>query len=537
MKNKLVAFLACTMFVSTVMLSENITVSAFEYDTNAYMEEFYSKEVDYSLWDKFLKYDLCITDYDSLTDEEKELCEFIFETEQSSDKTLICERARRTLADDTNISERITLEQLEGAYGIWDNYATRKSGYQSYIHCVPDIRHLDGWDTYNEYWLDDERTSYVCFKSEEGTEMCDFMIYDNGESYTVKPQTMPYFDYIEKDDGTYFTSDKYLEYNGDYYYIKPDNTAVFIKSQYSRRSYYEKQAPIEKTVVIPEEVNGYPVVAIEEAAFRCACVTEVILPETIEFIDSVAFSECDYLKKINFPKRLKYIGDCAFAYNSSLKEINIDCPELMLSEYAFGLCQSITDLNINAKIVGERVFEKCISLENITFGENIEKISSKAFYRCSALQSVQFPSSLKYLGTGAFLDTGVKTVTIPSNVCIIGTLPVRTGIGTTSGIYVPATDPLTDDPICVFDHDCTIYGYVGTEGEYYADEWGLEFVEVEKVLGDTDMSGTVEIADAVRLQSYLTGKYKNIMETADINGDGIINVFDMVMLRQKLMEY
>jgi phosphopentomutase len=39
MKNKLATFLACTMFVSTVILSENITVSAFEYDINAYTEE------------------------------------------------------------------------------------------------------------------------------------------------------------------------------------------------------------------------------------------------------------------------------------------------------------------------------------------------------------------------------------------------------------------------------------------------------------------------------------------------------------------
>lgn len=52
------------------------------------------------LWEKFLKYDLCITDYNSLTDEEKDLCKFIFETEQSTGDTIRCEHARRTLAHD-----------------------------------------------------------------------------------------------------------------------------------------------------------------------------------------------------------------------------------------------------------------------------------------------------------------------------------------------------------------------------------------------------------------------------------------------------
>lgn len=50
----------------------------------------YSKPIDWSLWDKFLKYDLCITDYDSLTYEEKDLCKFIFETERSSTDTIRC---------------------------------------------------------------------------------------------------------------------------------------------------------------------------------------------------------------------------------------------------------------------------------------------------------------------------------------------------------------------------------------------------------------------------------------------------------------
>ena len=40
------------------------------------------------LWERFLKYDLCILDYNSLADEEKDLCKFIFETELNSEDTI-----------------------------------------------------------------------------------------------------------------------------------------------------------------------------------------------------------------------------------------------------------------------------------------------------------------------------------------------------------------------------------------------------------------------------------------------------------------
>lgn len=518
--------------ILTLITAFSITAGALPFSCNAY-----AREIDYSLWDKFIKYDLCITDYDALTDEQKELCKFIFETERSSDKVIVCERARRTLAGDENPGERITLEQLETAYGIWDNYAPRKLGRQSYIHCVPDIRHLESWNTHNEYWLDDEGTSYVRFKSEGGTEMNDFEVFDE-YSYTIEPQTMPSYKFDVRDDGVYFTSDEYIEYNGDYYYIKPDNTAVFAKSRYSRNSNIEKPLPVEETVVVPEEVNGCPVVAIEQSAFKGACMTEVVLPETIEFIDYGAFIECEYLETINFPQSLKYIGGCAFSYCDSLKEISIDCPELTLSECSFSPCRNLTDVNINAEVIGERAFEECTALENLTFGENVEKISSKAFYSCKALENIQLPSSLKYIGTGAFSGTNIKSATVSSTVDIVGVLPARTGVGLTSGIYVPATDPLTDEPICVFDSDCVISGWYDTEPHSYALENNLAFVPLDEdiAFGDTNKDGSVGISDAVLLQKYITGQEQLTGYEADVNKDGRINVFDLILIKRKLTE-
>ena len=97
---------------------------------------------DNSLWEKFLKYDLCITDYTALTPEQKELCHFIFDTEQNSERTLRCERARRILAGE-DVGERLSAEQLADSYGVWDKYGVSVYGWQNYIYCVPDIVYTD----------------------------------------------------------------------------------------------------------------------------------------------------------------------------------------------------------------------------------------------------------------------------------------------------------------------------------------------------------------------------------------------------------
>ena len=79
MKKKILSLALCAV-MSVCSISASFAVKAESYTEAVYNTD-NSNEVDYSLWDKFIKYDLCITDYDSLTDKEKELCKFIFETE------------------------------------------------------------------------------------------------------------------------------------------------------------------------------------------------------------------------------------------------------------------------------------------------------------------------------------------------------------------------------------------------------------------------------------------------------------------------
>lgn len=468
-----------------------------------------AKGVDYNLWDKFIKYDLCISDYSSLTEKEKELCKFIFETEQSADETIICERARRILAHDNNIGERITLNQLSDAYGIWDNYSADKSGWQTYIHCVPDIRHLDAV-AYDEYWLDDEGSSYVIFNEKYNPDdISNFEVYDNSynviETISAKQIFSPYSDF--RNDAKYREEFGFIEKNGGYYYIKSDNTAVFAWSDYT---YSNGDEPITEPFVIESEIDGCPVIAIEKGALGYSPFIEIVLPDSIKFIDEFAFAGCSNLEKINFPKNLEYMGRFAFSECCSLKQVDINCSELKISEKTFYNCNELTSVELNVKSIAESAFDSCNKINNVCLGKNIVKICQSTF-----------------------LNTELKSIIIPPTVEIIGALPAAKGGDSYSGIGIEAVQPLNISPVCAFNSDCTIYGYRGTEAERYAKKWNLTFIELEAEKGDINLDGEINIADAVTLQSFILGKYvKTGAFYGDLNNDNSVDVFDMIEMRK-----
>ncbi len=78
--------------------------------------------------------------------------------------------------------------------------------------------------------------------------------------------------------------------------------------------------------------------------------------------------------------------------------------------------------------VGDHAYEKCKEVESLVISEGIQIIGDGAFAGCENLIEVYLPNSLKRIGalnksyvyTGAFKDTGLRSVSIPSGVTYIG---------------------------------------------------------------------------------------------------------------------
>ena len=98
-------------------------------------------------------------------------------------------------------------------------------------------------------------------------------------------------------------------------------------------------------VVIPEKIEGYPVVSIGDSAFYgCENITSIELPSSIKSIGNSAFYYCCGFETITIPDSINNIGDEAF-YN-------------------------------------------CYNLEKIIIGNGVKTIGYRAFYHCTDLTGV-----------------------------------------------------------------------------------------------------------------------------------------------------
>lgn len=147
-------------------------------------------------------------------------------------------------------------------------------------------------------------------------------------------------------------------------------------------------------VVIPQEINGQPVISIGEKAFMNATISEIILPHTIKAILEKAFSGCKNLKHINLPKNLEYLGRYSFS-ESGLEDILI--PDL-IKEIPFGC------------------FSGCIKLSKVHFGNCVETIGYGAFSACKKICMLSLPEALKVIESNSFANTEISTLIIPQGV-------------------------------------------------------------------------------------------------------------------------
>lgn len=74
------------------------------------------------------------------------------------------------------------------------------------------------------------------------------------------------------------------------------------------------------------------------------------------------------------------------------------------------------------------------------------------------------------------------------------------------------------------------------ENNIIQSEINVDFPISDYILGDINLDGQVDIADTSFLQKYLVNKETApIYENADIDGNGIVNVFDLIILKRSIL--
>ena len=476
------------------------------------------------LWEDFLKYDLCITDYDSLTEKEQELCHFIFDTETNSEDTVVCERARNILAG-YDVGERITPELAAKYKNIVSSkylyYNRSDEEYYEYdfpsLIALPDISHVDETNLCNEYWLDDNKSAAVI------SDQNGLFLYEYDSSGNILNS--------QKIDVTVDEPAK-IEEKGLTFTIMPDNSASVIGYNGT-----------DIDITIPEKVEGHTVKTIDVGAFRNASIASVVLPDTIESIYPNSFVDCIGLTTINFPKKLKYIGNNAFGNCTSLKDVTIDCPYVRTFGNVFASAKA-DNVTVNIKEPSSWLYGGFSEVKNFSLGEKTEILTLDYLTEFPELGIPSSTTVIKALHNMNFDE--IDELSIPKNIKILCAYPEPRGVIVANWGEQPAFIPLRDG--------FSIKGYKGTEAESYAQKWKLNFIAVDEdnkmIIGDANCDGELSMADAVTIMQYISnpdkygenGTDKNHIteqgkKNADIAGenDGVTNA-DALAIQKKLLK-
>lgn len=219
--------------------------------------------------------------------------------------------------------------------------------------------------------------------------------------------------------------------------------------------------------VIPQTIDGYPIVSIGEGAFHFAhTVTSVSLPVGLRTIQDYAFASSG-LQTVSLPSTLLSIGYRAFYANASLTEVILPDALESLGTEAFEECSSLTEIFIprNVRSIGLRCFLECAALTSIHVDASNTMFSSAngvlfnrglnqlLVYPADGPTEYLVPSSVTYIEEYAFASCAkLEKLTISSAVFYIG-----------------------EDAFEGYS-DLTIYGYAGSVAQTCAANYGIPFV-------------------------------------------------------------
>ena len=176
-----------------------------------------------------------------------------------------------------------------------------------------------------------------------------------------------------------------------------------------------------KSIIIPEEIEGYKVTGIIDYAFEDCTFEQIYLPETLEYIGKGAFYNCTELIEVNgFDKtQVTKISDEAFYNCTSLTYISMPGAITSIGKYAFTSCWelNIDKLPESLTSIGEHAFDNCQSIETVEIPSGVTRVEDYAFFACLSLRDVTLNDGLKSIGYRAFCYCeSLTSISIPSTV-------------------------------------------------------------------------------------------------------------------------
>ena len=135
-------------------------------------------------------------------------------------------------------------------------------------------------------------------------------------------------------------------------------------------------------------------------------------------------------------------------------------PVTAIGEKAFDGCKTLTQVTIPDSItsIGAWAFQLCDSLVNITIPGSVQSIGLRAFSNCDSLTSITIPEGVITIDNSAFdACSNLKNITIPASVTDFGDRSPFYGCPKLTGIWVNENNPAysSDEKGVLFNKDKT----------------------------------------------------------------------------------
>ena len=346
-----------------------------------------------------------------------------------------------------------------------------------------------------------------------------------------------------------------------------------------------------KAANIPASIEGLPVTRIAQHSFEGSAIESLTLPDSLTEIGYWAFATCKSLTSVDIPGSVAVVEKDAFTDCTSLTDVTLHEGLVELQQGVFGNTR-LKSITFPESLLRLRagVFSYCTTLEEVNFPSHQVDIYSNVFMETAWLKARQAENPLVIVdGTLIDATTTVGDVVIPDGVTIIASQAFSMNQKVTS-VIVPATVKNIWDETFYYCQNLKTVELLGAEyigpntfcgclslesvrlsrnlreiGEtafsgleqkvtvYYGgtkEEWQQvnipdrtnRFYNLARykysTYGDVNSDAKLSAADVIAVQKWLMGVSDTPMtnpDTADLNRNGIVDVFDLAKMKHALL--
>ena len=186
-----------------------------------------------------------------------------------------------------------------------------------------------------------------------------------------------------------------------------------------------------KELVIPDEINGVPVVRIEDfGVCNAESLTKITIGKNVSSIGGWALTNNQHLQAYEVDPANEYftVSDGVLFSKDGATLYSYPCGRNITFD-KYGRTEDTTEYRIpdGVETIATKAFYKCYYVDVTYIPDSVTRIEEKAFHRASALSGLQLPSKLEYIGKDAFAyafgasdEKEMLSLTIPATIREIG---------------------------------------------------------------------------------------------------------------------